>query len=501
MSMTRIDDTGVKRGAIADAVAQVPVWLWLAAGVFLMLFLNGSVLLSDSDTYWQITIGQSILDHHALPQVDSFSFTKAGEPWMSSSWLSQVLFAESYRLAGWAGPAALTALAAAAAIALVFDALSRHFRLAYALLPTLAVLILSMPHFWARPHVLVMPVMVLWMRGLIAAADDKRAPSPGILALIALWANMHGSFVFGLMLIAPLALETVWTAQAAQRKKLFLQWFAFGVCALGAVCLTPYGWGSLLASRKILDLGEVLTVLNEWRSPNFNSFGAFEACILAAIGGALYRGITLPPFRILLLLGLLHMALAHVRNVELFALLAPLVVAGPLSQQLGESAAHTAATRASFAASLVVAVLVAVAGTAIALHQRFEPPVTQSPIAALQVLQDKKAERILNDLPFGGYMIWKGVPVFVDGRSELYGEKFVMNLLRGVALLDVERFLTLLQTYRVDATLLPPSAAAVGLLDRLDGWERVYADGTAVAHMRKPGATSGDAVKLKSAPR
>jgi hypothetical protein len=29
-------------------------------------------------------------------------------------------------------------------------------------------------------------------------------------------------------------------------------------------------------------------------------------------------------------------------------------------------------------------------------------------------------KRVLNDLPFGGYLISRGVPVFIDGRAELY---------------------------------------------------------------------------------
>lgn len=501
MSIAGTDIIGAKRNAIAAALEGIPVWLWVAAGTFLIVFPNGSAMLNDTDTYWQIAVGQSILDRHVFPQVDTFSFTKAGELWISSSWLSQVLYAVAYRLAGWAGPAALAAFAIAAAVALVFDGLARRLRLTHALLVTLAVIILSTPHFLARPHVLVMPLIVLWARGLIAAADGKRAPAARLLLLIVLWANLHGSFVFGLVLIAPFALESLWNAEATQRKALIVRWAAFGFAALLATCVTPYGWEAWLASRRILNLGELLTVINEWRAVDFSSFGALEACLLALIGGALYRGITLPPFRILFVLGLLHMALSHVRNIEMLALLAPLALAGPLSSQLGGIVASgRAVARASVAGILAVVVTVAAASATFAAYHRFEPAVAHSPAEALRVLKEKKAERILNDLPFGGYMIWKGVPVFIDSRAELYGEKFAMTFLRALLLQNVGNFLSLLDTYKIDATLLPPSTAAVSLLDRLDGWERVYADDIAVVHMRKPGAASGD-LKLGAAPR
>jgi len=49
---------------------------------------------------------------------------------------------------------------------------------------------------------------------------------------------------------------------------------------------------------------------------------------------------------------------------------------------------------------------------------------------------------------------------------------------------DLPDFLKLLDEYRIGATLLSPSTPAVALLDRLPGWERVYADHVAVVHKR-----------------
>ncbi|MGN6409868.1 MAG: hypothetical protein ACTHK9_00150 [Nitrobacter sp.] len=49
---------------------------------------------------------------------------------------------------------------------------------------------------------------------------------------------------------------------------------------------------------------------------------------------------------------------------------------------------------------------------------------------------------------------------------------------------DIGKFLALLDTYRIDATLLDPSSPAVHLLDRLAGWRRIYGDRDAVVHIR-----------------
>ena len=84
-----------------------------------MFLINGSGLLGDTDTYWQIAVGQGILESGAMPRVDIYSFTKPGEPWLSSSWLAQVIYAVSYNLAGWAGPVAIASGAIGATFALL----------------------------------------------------------------------------------------------------------------------------------------------------------------------------------------------------------------------------------------------------------------------------------------------------------------------------------------------------------------------------------------------
>jgi hypothetical protein len=90
----------------------------------------------------------------------------------------------------------------------------------------------------------------------------------------------------------------------------------------------------------------------------------------------------------------------------------------------------------------------------------------------------------MNDLPFAGYLISQGIPVFIDGRAELYGESFEMAYYRSMQLRDVGLFLDLLKTYDIDAVLLTPETPAVTLLDNIGGWQRVYSDENAVVHIR-----------------
>ena len=263
--------------------------------------------------------------------------TMAGKPWISSQWLAQVVFAEVYALAGWGGVVVVSAAAIASAFGLLTRFLIEKLAPTPALVLVAGAFVLASPHMVARPHVLALPVMVAWVAGLMRAVDERRAPSWTLLLLMMLWANLHGSFTFGLVFVTPLAFEAVWAAPAAERLRVALRWGLFGLAAIAAACVTPYGPELILVTRRILGLGPALALIGEWQPQDFAKLAGFELCLLLGIGFALYRGLRLPPIRLLVLLGLVHMALAHSRNGEMLGLLAPLIVAAPLAPQLGRA--------------------------------------------------------------------------------------------------------------------------------------------------------------------
>ena len=459
--------------------------LWVGAGVYFFMLATGNNLLRDSDIFWQIEVGRWIIDHHAMPYADVYSFTMKGAPWTSSSWLAQVLYAATYSKLGWTGPVILSSAAVVAAFAIFVSFLTKYIDAARAVILAMIALALSMPHLLARPHVLALPAMAGWFAGLMSAADRRAAPSYWLLPLLALWANIHGGFVFGLALIAPAALTAVWEANSRTRKSLALRWAAFAAAALLAACCTPYGWNTLLAARNILDLGEVLTILSEWQPANFSRFGIFEACLLGILFITLYRGVTLSLPRIILLLGLTHLALTHVRSIEAFALLIPIALAKPLAQEIKSRKASQVPPSRSRSFIAVAGPMVVMAGTWLfALYHPYFVIPSQVPAKALAALKERKAERILNGYEFGGYMIAQGVAPFIDGRAELYGEKFVIGHHRAVSLQDVDILFRLLDVYKIDAALFNPTTPAAQLLDGLSGWQKIYADESSAAYVR-----------------
>src|SRR4051812_10065203 len=273
-------DTATQNRERAFDLRQLPAWVWFGGWIYAVLLINGSLLLNDCDTYWQIVTGQWIIDHGAMPRADTYSFTKPDQYWISSSWLAQVLYALAYRIAGWAGPICLAAAAVATTFALLTSILSRRIPAGYAILIAFAAFVISVTHFYARPHVLALPFMVARASGLASASERREAPSPWLLPLLAAWANLHGGFVFGLVLVGGFGLDAIWNAGSERRWPLALRWLAFGAAACVACCMTPYGWETLAASYRILGLGELLHLIFEWMPTDFGTFGRFELCIM-----------------------------------------------------------------------------------------------------------------------------------------------------------------------------------------------------------------------------
>jgi hypothetical protein len=473
------------------STAKGLVPLCAGVGVYLFFLAAGEILLRDSDTLWQIRIGQWIIDHGAMPYTDVHSFTRFGEPWVSSSWLAQVLYAIVYGSSDWAGPVILTSLAIGATAAIFIHLLDGYLDPARSILLVTLALLMSATHFLARPHMLALPVMLAFVGGLMAAADRRSHPSWLLLPLMVLWANLHGGFVLGLALIGPIGLEAVWCGDPKHRFALAARWALFALAAVAATCCTPYGWNTLFGAAKILSLGKLLSLIWEWMPANFSSISFFEVALLGLIGFAFHRGLVLSVPRIILLLGLIWMALTHARNIEVFAFLAPLVLAKPIAEQLGTAEAvapRFGEIRSPPYITILSAIAITIAGWASTAtyiaHHHFAFIPSQTPVAAVDVLEQRHAQRIFSTAPFGGYLMSRDIKAFIDGRAELYGEKFVMDYFDAIEAKDVDILLNLLETYRIDATLLNPTLPAAKLLDHLAGWKRLYVDDVAVIHVR-----------------
>jgi hypothetical protein len=464
-------------------------------GVYALIAGHGGAVLHDPDTYLHITVGRWIIAHGAVPHHGIFSGTMAQAPWVAHEWLGEALLAWLFDTFGWAGLVAATAFCAAAAVGMLLLQLLRSLVPVHAMIATALAVTLVIPHVLARPHVFTLPILVAWAAGLVRARCENRAPAAWLAVLMALWANLHGGYLFGLGLAGLLAAEAVLLAPDWRiRRRAAWGWTLFGVLAVGAALLTPYGVAGLLLPFRLTGMSFAMGQLVEWRSPDFQSFEPLELWLAVVVFAGFALGWRLPPTRLLMLLLLMHMALQHRRHGELVGLVAPLLLAPALAPQLralpaGRSAGPVDRCLAELAkppslrgVALAGAVLAGV--SAAVLHGAAVRPDVAMPKAALAAVEAAHVTGpVLNDYGFGGYLIYEGIPPFIDGRAELYGDEFIKRYVQAM-LLESDELPKLLEQYGITWTLIAPERPAALLLDHLPGWRRLYADDIAVVHVR-----------------
>lgn len=490
----------------APSAAAETSWLFswpLLTAIFAYLYslYQGKELLLDGDTYWHVTTGQWILRHGTVPAADPYSHTMPGVAWTAHEWLSEVVLAAAHDLGGWALVVSITGLAFAVTVALLTRALLRWLEPIYALLFTGLAIGMTSGHLLARPHIIALPVLMIWTIELVRASEAKRTPAWWMLPAMAVWANLHGGFTLGFALAGAVALEAVLNAVPARRLATAKSWGVFLALVVASSLVTPHGIQGILFTWHVLNLDFALGRIGEWRSPNFHTFNTFELWLLGGIALAMHQGLRLPPMRLVLVVSLLHLALKHVRYIELVGLLAPLFVAAPFAAQWRAArSAHGQAQRvdrfflllarpATKAALLAGLLVVVVASTLNARMRPIELPGVVVPARAVEAVQKAGIKGpVLNSYASGGYLIYKGIPVFIDGRADMYGQEFMKTYLDALELRTKDGLEQLLDKHRINWTLLDPGTPAVTLLDHLPGWQRFYSDGEAVIHVRAKGS-------------
>jgi len=454
----------------------------MAALIMYGVVLFAPQVLYDADTFWHIAAGEKMLDLRQILHTDPFSHTMPGAPWQTHEWLSEIFMALAYRAAGWNGIVMLGGVGAAAAAFIMGAWLSRFLPP----LSTTVALILGLatlsPSLLVRPHLLALPLLVFWTAALLWSREKDRSPPLWLCLVMVVWANMHGGYVFGLALIGPFALEALIAAPKERRLEVVWRWGLFGVLALLAALITPHGVEGLIFPFKVMTMTSLMDIV-EWRPINFAKAGPIEAAIIATIFVCLYRGVRMPVLRLAVMLGLFHMALQHVRHVLVLGAVTPLLLAKPLGEAIEPGYAPDLKRNAK--ALLIIALIefAALTGARIAMPLVRENGY-HAPIKALEAVPAELLSKpVLNSYGLGGYLIFKDVKVFMDGRADMYGDAYTSNYMKiergNQALLDKA-----IKQYGIEWMFLSPNGALTRNMATKPGWKKIYGDSQAVVYVR-----------------
>lgn len=402
------------------------LWAFLAVALPAIAALIAG--LQTVDLTYHLRAGADIVATGAIPAMDAWTFTAAGAPWTDQQWGAQVIFALVYQTAGWTG---LVLLRAALYVA-IFGSLflicrRRGLGVRAAAWLTLGAFLVSSPALALRPQLLG---MALFAAMLLLLTERRRNPRWLWLApvLVLLWANVHGSFFLGVLLLGLAWLDDL--HGRVDRPHLTL---GTAIAAALAACVTPFGPAVWAYAAGLTTNPEVRNRITEWQPTSVTSLTG-----LLFYGSALLVGFVLArrggriswPAMLTLAMFLALGAYAE-RGVAWWPFVAVPTLAGLFGRAAGdrpERAERPAMPRLN----AMVATMLVLAGVIVLPGWRPIDPGTGAPEGVLANAPSgltaaireaaRPGDRLLNPQVWGSWFEFATpeLPVAVDSRVELF---------------------------------------------------------------------------------
>ena len=472
----------------------------------------------DPDLWWHLRTGQWIVETGHVPHSDPFSFTRAGHPWVAHEWLSEVVFYELWKHGGAAALIAFSAIVTTAGFMLLYlRCLPCGGKTPWAAAATVIGALAAAPSWGVRPQMFTFTLasLLLW---LVEAGTETNRPRLlfWIPPLFLLWLNLHAGFALGPALLlaygAGLIMETaVGNTPWQEARPILLRVLLLVVVCLALVPLNPSGAQLYRYPLDTLRSSGMRSFIVEWHSPDFHEslyrpLLLVWLLLLTALASARSR----PKGRVIVPLLLTSFAaLDAVRHIPIFALLAMPVIAaalpaagekleprGALRLRSGQAPGSTGETLPSTRSSrlrpifnlavvILIAVFALVKWVSLARNQDAREA-EQFPQRAVAFLgASNQPQRVFVYYDWGGYAIWKLYPeyrVFVDGRADLYGDDLLRQFKTAVELRSGWR--DVLDRWKVEAVLVPPSCALAQALLLDPDWRAAFRDSKAILLLR-----------------
>lgn len=280
---------------------RIPFRAPLSLAALLALALVGftiafTPLRSSHDEWWHLKTGKFI-DERGLPENEIFTYTAEDYPWHNHEWLAQVGLWRIYR---WGETAEIGGVRAVVLFKTLFFVATllglavflglRTGQPAASALSVALLAALSRRTIYPRPPFISYGLLALTLC-LFIAWRDRRLRTRWLLVLppmFALWTNLHGGWLAGLVLGGAFWLEagaawglSWWRKEATgETRTRFLQATAIGLlCGLGTL-VNPYGYHLYELSGRVLDDPVLMGIISEMQPPHWRFVWALDGALL-----------------------------------------------------------------------------------------------------------------------------------------------------------------------------------------------------------------------------
>ena len=455
--------------------------------------------LPDVDIWWHLRNAQYLFTHHRLPNIDTYSFTVAGQPWMNYEWLAEIPYYLAWRAFGLAGIEILMLLLLESiflGVLLFCYQRSRHIK-ASVLACWLAVFLATV-NFAPRTILFGYGYLVILLIILEQFRSKGRAPLWTLPLLFCLWINTHGSWSLGIIVLAVFVasglVDGQWGNLKASRwsPRQLRQLLAAFAASCAALFVNPYGYRLVtypldMAFRQQLNIA----IIQEWRTLDFHE--PRGKVVLVLLAGLFCSALaTRYQWRLsdllLVLLGF-YCGLTY----ERFLFLAGIIVAPIVAEMLYFVPPYRPEIDKRWLNAAIIIAILALLVYQFPSRAKLERQVAEHyPAEVLPYLESHELSgRMLNFYDWGGYLGWKDpkLKVFVDSRVDIFERAGVFGDYAQVQ--TVAAPMRVLDKYQTRYVLFPTEQPLTYLLKRDPNW-RVIFSGCISTLLERVGPPSSD---------
>ncbi|MBN1343904.1 MAG: hypothetical protein JXQ73_14565 [Phycisphaerae bacterium] len=239
----------------------------------LLLIVSASIACSSriggGDTFVSLAAGRDVLAGK-IGVPDDWSFTTQGRPWLNQNWGAHTAYYVSYWLVGDVGPVAIKWLVIFATMLLMVQAATeRGGDRRFAAIVVAVTILIGKSYLDVRPQIFTLLFQAALIVVFFRWYKGSAAWSFVAMGVVALWANMHGGFIYGLALMGlwlgvQVFLKLVWPSSRpwGWRHPLLLAAALGGATFLAAVA-NPFGWVNI-THPLVVEESPVWLSVGEW---------------------------------------------------------------------------------------------------------------------------------------------------------------------------------------------------------------------------------------------
>jgi len=421
------------------------------------------------DSFWHHAAGLWMIRHHDVMTRDVFSYTVTGHSWITPEWGYGLLLAETVRVVGPVGFWLLSAGVATLTVVTV-AVLCRMHGAGWLWTGVLSIEVGAAVTLFLddRPQV-VSYFLVAGLLVLLAAGRRRRAVLTVIPLLFVLWANLHGSFLLGLTILAleaavaflPARMGRLSVDRPLVRRDALLLLLVSGLATL----VNPFGFEVYGSALGVSSNSVVRQLIGEWQSPDFHDATTMVLIVgplVLTVAYLLFSRGPVPAVELALTVFLLVATLEAVRFLPYLA-----IAWCALAAQCSPLPRETLRPSVLVWPVLVLLGFAFLSGPVVPAGQ----PSASVPVGAVDYLAVHPG-RVFSTYLWNDYLTLRGIPDFIDGRTELFtgtpafGQYLAVNGLTGDPDLVFRR-------YRVQYVLWPTHSPLSVYLEHDSAWSVV----------------------------